>query len=36
MTKKEHLKLFQEKWKQMIVDGDPYYNRNLMDERIAK
>lgn len=30
------VKLFQEKWKQMIVDGDPYYNRNLMDERIAK
>ncbi|MGM9941615.1 MAG: glycosyltransferase [Bulleidia sp.] len=30
------VKLFQNKWKKVIVDGDPYYNRNLMDERIAK
>lgn len=30
------VKLFQKKWKKMIVGGDPYYNRNLMDERIAK
>lgn len=32
----QEVKLFQKKWRQMIVDGDPCYNRNLMDERIAK
>ena len=30
------IKMFQSKWKDIIVGGDPYYNRNLMDERVSK
>lgn len=30
------IELFQKKWKDILIEGDPYYNRNLMDGRIAK
>lgn len=28
--------LFQKKWEKVIIDGDPFYNRNLMNDKVAR